>query len=101
MIRFYSKAGADLLMLDAHASAVLQALGRSPAAEGIFLPEQMAAALQHFQVQQALAEAEPLAVDPDDERGESPPGLAQRAWPLLDLLRRAQQLGHSVSWSSA
>jgi hypothetical protein len=101
MIRFHSKAGADLLMLDAHAAAVLQALGRSPAGEGIFLPEQMAEALQHFQARQAAAEPEPLAADADEETGEPLPGLAQRAWPLLDLLRRAQQLGHPVSWSSA
>jgi hypothetical protein len=99
MICFHSKAGADVLMLDAHAGAVLEALGRDPAPQGIFLPEQIAAALAQFQAQQAA----PTPSDAEEPSDDEPPGpgLAQRAWPLLDLLRRAQQLGEPVTWSSA
>lgn len=104
MIRFHSKAGADVLMLDAHAAGVLQALGRSPADQGIFLPEQIAAALAQFQIQAAVAQDLP-SESPDADDGEATelplPTLAQRAWPLLDLLRRAQQQGYPVTWSSA
>lgn len=103
MIRFHSKAGADVLMLDAHAAVVLQALGRSPASQGIFLPEQVAAALEQFEHQPV--EPQDVAPATDDQDGEQPqslhPTLAQRAWPLLDLLRRAQQQGYPVTWSSA
>ena len=92
---FRSKAGADVLMLDAHADAVLQALGREAAAEGIFLPEQIPAALAAFaRLAQPAAEAE-------EEGAEPAPGLAQRAWPLLELLRAGHHAARPVTWSSS
>lgn len=95
MRSFRSKAGADVLMLDAHADAVLRALGREPAPEGIFLPEQIPAALAAF-----AAHEQPAPEAAPDEEAEPPPGLAQRAWPLLELLRAAAARGRPVTWSS-
>lgn len=100
MIRFQSKAGADVLMLDRHAQAVLGALGREPAAQGIFLPEQIEAALQAF----ATRPAEPARASVDDEEEldeRDIPDLARRAWPVLELLRRALAEQHPVLWMPA
>lgn len=95
-MHFRSKAGAEVLMLQAHAEAVLRALGREPAPQGIFLPEQIDAALDAFaQAQQRPAEAS----EPEDE--EPSPDLGRRAWPLLELLRRARQKTVPVTWSSS
>lgn len=100
MILFRSKAGADVLMLQVHADAVLAALGREPAAEGIFLPERIEAALSHFQAQDEIR-PKTQADDEDEPEQSAIPNLAQRAWPVLDLLRRAQAMDVAVTWSSA
>lgn len=97
-LRFHSKAGADVLMLDADAGRVLQALGREPAAQGIFLPEQIEEALSRF----ASRPEEPsvaTGAETDDEEQEPLPDLSRRAWPLLELLRAAQARGVPVTWS--
>ena len=96
MIHFRSKAGAEVLMLQAHAEAVLRALGREPAPQGIFLPEQVDAALAAF----ALVQQTPVdeAEAADQELG---PDLGRRAWPLLELLRGARQKAVPVTWSSS
>ncbi len=92
---FRSKAGADVLMLNAHADAVLPLLGREAAPEGIFLNEQIASALEAFEAFQVP----PASPEIEQEEGvEDQPDLLRRAWPLLDLLRRALAQGHSVSW---
>ena len=94
---FRSKAGADVLMLSAHADAVLPLFGREAAREGIFLHEQIAEALSTFAAVQPLP---PIAEAEQAEPVEDNPDLMRRAWPLLDLLRRALANGHSVSWTS-
>ena len=95
-MHFRSKAGAEVLMLQAHAEAVLRALGREPAPQGIFLPAQIDAALDAF----ALAQQRPTEADePEDE--EPVPDLGRRAWPLLELLRRARRQAVPVTWSSS
>lgn len=95
-MHFRSKAGAEVLMLQAHAEAVLRALGREPAPQGIFLPEQVDAALAAF----ALAQQAPA--DEAEAEGDEPgPDLGRRAWPLLELLRGARQMAVPVTWSSS
>lgn len=98
MIQFHSKAGADVLMLQAHADKVLQALGRAPAASGIFLPEQVAEALQAFE--RSASEAAAAEAQTETEADEDLPDLRRRAWPLLQLLRDAQAMQVPVVWSS-
>ena len=48
MLRFHSKAGADILMLQGDGEAVLRALGREPAPQGIFEPGQISELLATF-----------------------------------------------------
>jgi hypothetical protein len=98
VLRFHSKAGADILMLQGDGEAVLRALGREPAPQGIFEPGQISELLATF------ASMEQPQADEPEQRGddtEPAPRLAVRAWPLLQLLRRAALEGHPVIWSSA
>jgi len=95
LVTFSSKAGADILMLSQHAKPILQIMGKLDGTElamrGVFMPEQ------------AIARA-PEPTDDDD-----PPkdlisrqvGLRQRAFPLLDLLRRAKDKNHPVLWEAS
>lgn len=98
MLRFHSKAGADILMLQGDAETLLRALGREPAPHGIFEPGQIQTLLAIF----ASVERPPAEEPAQREDGPEPAlPLAVRAWPLLQLLRRAASEGHPVIWSSA
>jgi hypothetical protein len=95
---FRSKAGADVLMLQADAERLLRALGREPAPQGIVLPEQVEEALANF----AVRSEPPASPDDDADAAEDlAPDLARRAWPLLELLRAARARGVPVTWSPA
>lgn len=97
MLRFHSKAGADILMLQGDAEALLRALGRELAPQGIFEPGQISELLVTFASMQ-----QPQADEPEqgEDDAEPAPRLAVRAWPLLQMLRRAALEGHPVIWSS-
>lgn len=96
MIRFHSKAGADVLMLDDHAARVLSALGREMAPQGIFEPEQIPAAVALFE-----HDPEKSPQPRPEESMEDDPDLSRRAWPVLQLLRRAAAARHPVLWDRA
>lgn len=103
LIRFSSKAGADVLMLESHARAVLQALGRTPASEGIFLPEQIPTALACLDRALGEGAAAPESRPAPEAAGdqaleEAAPQLRQRAWPVRALMQRAWETDRSVQW---
>lgn len=93
--KFKSPATGDVIMLGPHGDQFLQLLGREPAPKGIIEPGQMAAAIQALQ--EAMASTEPAPAD-DDEDPRDPVALRQRLWPMIDMLRRAQQAEEPVVW---
>ena len=107
LVTFSSKNAPSVLMLSQHARVVLEAAGKTTVADlparGVFTPEQLPAAVAALE--QAIAAA-PTSQDNDDEDSNEPPvpamsrevGFAQRAFPLLDLFRRAQAAGDNVMW---
>lgn len=111
LITFRSKAGGDVLMLSEHALPLLQAAGKpadvSPE-RGVFTPEQLPAAIKSLEKAISAAPGAPDEDDDQDDDDDKPPvhpiskpvALAQRAYPLLDLMRRAQAKGHDVTWAS-
>jgi len=112
LIVFRSKAAADVLMLSAHARSVLQAAGKTDADElperGIFTVEQLPAALAALEhaIQVSPPPAEPseddIARQPElSHPMNQPVSLRQRAWPLLDMLRKAQASNQPVIWEPA
>jgi len=102
MYRFKSKADGDLIMMAPVGDQLLRVIGREPAAQGIIevaaLPQAIAA------LEQAIASAERARVDAgsaddeDDAHGANAVGLAQRAWPLLEMMRRSLAERADIVW---
>ena len=91
LVTFSSKAGADILMLGEHAKPLLRIAGKiieTPfPARGVFAADQLPDAIGRLE----------RAIGPENRIGVS---LRQRAFPLLDLMRRAQKSGHPILWEA-
>ena len=106
LVTFSSKSGADILMLSQHAKPILQIMGKLDGADlpvrGVFMPEHMAQTIT--QLEQAIAIA-PAPTEEDEDAPQDPiarpVGLRQRAFPLLDLLKRAKEQGYPVLWEAS
>ena len=98
-VRFRSKAGGDILMLDAHAHALHRLIGRAPSGQGILEPKDMAQALQALDAAFAADEAARAATGEDDtavdvdspaaDAARDPLPLKRRLWPMRELVRRS------------
>lgn len=102
-VKFKSKVTGDLLMLTSHAEALMRVIGREPSVRGILQPEDMPAALAALK---ALPTEEETPPEPDED-GQAPASpsfadehvsLRQRAWPLIQMIERAQAGGASIVW---
>lgn len=104
--KFKSPATGDLIMLGPHGDQLLRLLGREPSAKGIIeaaaMPDAIAALQAAIEADEALRKADCEAAgvqEPaDDAPGASAVVLRQRLWPMIDMLRRAQQAGEPVVW---
>ena len=103
-VTFKSKTTGDLLMLTQHAEALMKVMGREPSASGILLPEQMPQALAALK---ALPAEHDAPAEPDDEeqatatepdRSDEYVSLRQRAWPLIQMIERAQASDQAIVW---
>ena len=102
MYRFKSKADGDLIMMAPVGDQILRIIGREPAAQGIIevaaLPQAIAA------LEQAIAEAERArgerrgSDEDEDAGGATRIGLQQRAWPMLEMMRRSLAERADVVW---
>jgi len=105
MYKFKSKSAGDVIMMAPNGDQVLRILGRELAAKGIIEVATMPAAMQALEVavlederarQQAEAEAaaagKPLAAKRDAV------SLRQRAWPLLEMMKRSHAAGADIVW---
>jgi len=101
---FKSKADADLIMMGPAGDQILRIVGREPSSRGIIEAAAIPAAIQA--VEDAVA-AETAAArrsgagDDDDEAGdlrEPRVGLAQRAWPLLEMMKRSLAEQADIVW---
>ncbi|MDN3987850.1 DUF1840 domain-containing protein [Zwartia vadi] len=108
LVTFSSKAGADILMLAQHAKPLLTIIGKTDDKDllkrGVCMPEQLDSAIERLE--HAIA-AEPKQNLEETEENEQPKdalsahvGLRQRAFPLLDLLKRAQKQKVPVMWEA-
>jgi Domain of unknown function (DUF1840) len=105
--KFKSKAAGDVIMLGPTGDKVLAIIGKDLTPKGIIEPGQMAAAIE------ALADA--IAVDdaarartaggdkPEDKDapaagGQDKISLRQRAWPLVEMMKRAQAADEPITW---
>ena len=105
MYRFKSKADGDLLMMAPVGDQILRIIGREPAPQGIIELAAIPAAIAALEQAIAIADAErkrALAAggDDDDEAagGAAAVGLGQRAWPLLEMMRRSLAERADIVW---
>lgn len=97
--RFQSKAAGDVLMLGPAGDAVLQAMGIAPARQGIVEPAAMPAALRAVEAAVARDEAAPAgAVVHDGDEDGAAVSLRQRAWPLVEMMKRAHAENEPIVW---
>ena len=102
--KFKCKATGDLIMLAPQGDALMRALGREPAAQGIIELAAMGQALEGIAA--AVAEDEMARAEAAPEANLSgavlPPrqgvALRQRLWPMVEMLRRAQAAGEPIVW---
>lgn len=102
--KFKSKAAGDVIMLQPTGDAVLRAIGREPSPKGIFEPDQMPAAMSALEAAIAADEAQRARADEEAAANGDPPpkhdaiGLRQRAWPLVEMMKRAHQAREPIVW---
>ena len=103
MYRFKSKADSDLLMMGPVGDQILRIVGREPAPKGIIEVAALPAAIRALEEAIAAAElarrdARRADNDDDDDRGAEAVGLAQRAWPMLEMMRRSLAEHADIVW---
>ena len=108
LYKFKSKATGDVIMLGPNGDQVMRTVGRQPAAKGIFEVAAMAAVLAALEAAVAAEEAagaKPAAAaaaaadgESEAQTGAAAVSLRRRVWPLVEMLRRAQQAGEPVVW---
>ncbi|MEX8493572.1 DUF1840 domain-containing protein [Sphaerotilus sp.] len=104
LYKFKSKAAGDLIMTAPVGDRMMALVGRAPAAQGIFLVAQMPAAIAALE--QGIADEEHARREAEAEaaaegRTLPPPkdvSLRQRAWPLIEMLKRAHEADKDVVW---
>jgi hypothetical protein len=105
LYEFKSKAAGTVVMTGPVAERLLAIVGKEPGPTGIFTVAQMPAALAALQAAVDLEKAEgPPPAGTDDEPhppdGPRAVSLAQRAWPLMELLRAAHKADQPVTWGA-
>ena len=97
--KFKSKAAGDVIMMGPNGDQVLRLIGKEPAAQGIIEPGAMPAAIAA--IEQAIAAEEAAKASAANERDDVPHdrvSLRQRAWPLVEMLKRAQAAQQEIVW---
>lgn len=103
LIKFYSKVGSFSMFGDI-AKQLLEMMGHSGTVPGAVSAADVADARRRLEsavakLESASAKAEADDEDDDDDDDETPPvTLRQRAYPLIDLMKRAEQEDCDVLW---
>ena len=103
MYRFKSRADGDLIMMGPVGDQILRIVGREPAAHGIIevaaLPRAIAALEEAIAAAElARGDAERADRDEDESAGANAVGLQQRAWPMLEMMRRSLAERADIVW---
>ncbi|MFM1991454.1 MAG: hypothetical protein RJA99_4411 [Pseudomonadota bacterium] len=101
LYEFKSKATGSVVMTGSVAERLLAIVGKEPGPKGIFTVEQMPAAIAALRAAVDHEKAEAPAADAADAPVPGAPRavtLAQRAWPLIDMLQAAHAQGQPITW---
>lgn len=102
--KFKSKAAGDVIMMGPAGDMVLRIIGKEPAPKGIIEPGAMPAAMQAIEAAIAADEAarEQAEREAHAEGRTLPPRegvtLRQRAWPLVEMMKRAHAADKEIVW---
>jgi len=91
-------------MLGPNADEVLRIVGKEPSAQGIIEPAAMPGAIRALEQAIAREQSKPRPAE-DRAAAEGPAGsegegvsLRQRAWPLLEMMKRAYAQNEPIVW---
>ncbi|MFN3566259.1 MAG: DUF1840 domain-containing protein [Burkholderiaceae bacterium] len=109
LVVFRSKAAGEIFMFAETARRIFEIIGKAEAPRGVITAEQVPEALARLtaaveaekaQLKAAQAQAEEAERRGEDEagKGERAITLAQRAYPLIEMLRAAQKKKVEVTW---
>ncbi|MDX3906003.1 MAG: DUF1840 domain-containing protein [Pigmentiphaga sp.] len=102
IVTFRSKAAGEVIMLGEHAQPLLELAGKIPeiaaGARGVFTPEQLPEAIRRIEA--AIGGEKEPRFDEEKEKAARYVGLRQRAFPLLDMMRKAQAKNVNVTWET-
>ena len=104
LYKFKSKAAGDVIMMGPSGDHVLRIIGKQPGPKGIIEPADMPAAIAALEraivdeenarkQAEADAAAEGRTLSPSDAVS-----LRQRAWPLVEMMKRAHADGKEIVW---
>lgn len=104
LYKFKSKATGDLIMMQPAGDQVLRIIGKEPAAKGIVEPAAMAAAMAA--IEQAVIDDEAARAEAEREAAAEGRTLApregvtlrQRAWPMIEMMKRARAADEPIVW---
>jgi len=102
--KFKSKAAGDVIMMGPNGDEVLRTIGKAPAPKGIIEPSAMPAAIRA--IEQAVAADEAQRKQAEEEAAaegrklstRDGVSLRQRAWPLVEMMKRAHAEDEEIVW---
>ncbi|WP_250471076.1 MULTISPECIES: DUF1840 domain-containing protein [unclassified Caballeronia] len=105
LITFKTMAAPDVMMLDNLAEYLLEIIGKQLTERGVITHDELPAAIQKLEAAIVSDKKERAEHDGHFHEGEQghdpheiPIGLAQRAYPFLDMLRLAQKENKDILW---
>ena len=98
MVRFSSKVTGGFEMLGLHAEQVLAVIGKQVGERGIITREQIPDAISALRAAVARDREAARSIPRSGDEQDEPVSLGQRAFPLIDMLERAQAADEPVLW---
>lgn len=102
--KFKSKAAGDVIMMGPHGDEVLRIIGKPPSPKGIIEPVTMPEAMKAIQDAIAADEAQRKQAEQEAAAEGRKLGvhdgvtLRQRAWPLVEMMKRAHSADQEIVW---
>lgn len=102
--KFKSKAAGDVIMMGPAGDDVLKLIGKAPGAQGIIESGSMSGAIAS--IEQAIAADEAARAQAEKDAAAEGTKLApregvtlrQRAWPLVEMMKRSMAEGADIVW---
>ena len=95
---FRSRSDADLIMMGPVGDRLLHIVGKEPAPSGIIEAAALPAAIAAIEAAVAADRRERGGDEAAEDAKEPRIGLAQRAWPLLEMMKRALADKNDIVW---